>query len=58
MWGIRLEEIFQKAKDKGHVTDEQKDQMLKNKFWRGLYSSDLKNATRVFFVSEKINFEL
>lgn len=57
MWGIRLEEIFEKAKEKGHVVKEQKENMLKNKFWRGLYKTDLKNATHVYFVSDKINFE-
>ena len=57
LWGIRLEEIFEKAREKGHVTKEQKENMLKNKFWRGLYRTDLKNATHVYFVSDKINFE-
>ena len=57
LWGIRLEELFEKAKEKGHVVYEQKEKMLKNKFWRGLYKTDLKNATRVYFVSEKIDFE-
>ena len=57
LWGIRLEELFEKAKEKGHVVNEQKEKMLKNKFWRGLYKTDLKNATRVYFVSEKIDFE-
>ena len=57
LWGIRLEELFEKAKEKGHVVNEQKEKMLKYKFWRGLYKTDLKNATRVYFVSEKIDFE-
>ena len=39
LWSIRLEEIHQKAKEKGHVSDSQKDKMLKNKFWRGLRST-------------------
>lgn len=57
LWGIRIEEILQKAIEKGHVTPEQKNSMLKTKFWRALYSSELKNATRVHFESTE-NFEL
>ena len=57
-WGIRIEEIFQKAKEKGHVTDTQRDKMLKNKFWRGLKNSELKNASRIHFEKEKVDFEL
>ena len=58
LWGIRLEEIFERARDKGHVTLEQRENMLRNKFWRGLYRTDLKNATHVYFVSDKIDFEM
>lgn len=57
-WGIRIEEIFQKAKEKGHVTDTQRDKMLKNKFWRGLKNAELKNASRIHFEKEKVDFEL
>ena len=32
--------------------------MLRNKFWRGLCRIDLKNATHVYFVSDKIDFEM
>lgn len=58
LWSIRLEEIYQKAKEKGHVSDSQKDKMLKNKFWRGLRSAELKNATRVHFEKDKVGFEM
>ena len=58
LWGIRLEDLFEKARDKGHVTNEQRENMLRNKFWRGLYRTDLKNATHVYFVSDKIDFEM
>ena len=58
LWGSRLEELFEKARDKGHVTNEQRENMLRNKFWHGLYRTDLKNATHVYFVSDKINFEM
>ena len=55
-WGIRLEEILQKAIDKGHVKEEEKDYRLRHKFWRSLRSERLKNATRVQFYSIE-NFE-
>ena len=51
-WGIRLEEILQRAIAKGYATSEQKDKMLKERFWRSLYKSELKNATRMHFLSE------
>ena len=57
LWGIRIEEILKKAIDKGHVSPEQKNTMLKTKFWRALYSTELKNATRVHFESIE-SFEL
>ena len=56
-WGLRLEEILQKAIDKGHVKDEEKDDRLRQKFWRGLRSEKLRNATRLQFESIK-NFEM
>ena len=31
--------------------------MLRNKLWRGLYRTDLKNATHVYFVSDKIHVD-
>ena len=56
-WGLRLEEKLQKATEKGHVRSEEKNDLLKDAFWRGLRSERLKNATRVHF--ELIsNFEL
>lgn len=56
-WGLRIEEILQRAIDKGHVTIEQKNEMLRTKFWRSLRSTELKNATRVYFEQIK-EFEL
>lgn len=55
-WGLRVEEILQKAIRKGHIHPEQRNNMLRTKFWRGLRSTDLKNATRMYFESES-NFE-
>ena len=48
-WGLRLEEILQKAINKGHVKEEDKNEILRQKFWRSLRSDRLKNATRVQF---------
>ena len=48
-WGLRLEEIMQNAIDKGHIQDDEKDDLLKDKFWRSLRSERLKNATRIDF---------
>lgn len=45
-WGLRLEEILQKAVVKGHVKSEENTKSLRNKFWRSLRSDRLKNATR------------
>lgn len=56
-WGLRIEEILQRAIDKGHVTTEQKNEMLRTKFWRSLRNTELKNATRVYFEQIK-EFEL
>ena len=33
MWGLRIEEILQKAANKGHVTKDHRNDML-TKFWR------------------------
>lgn len=47
-WGLRLEDILQKAIEKGHVSENSKNEMLRSKFWRSLYSQDLKNATKIY----------
>lgn len=48
-WGVRLEGIVQTAIDKGQISENQRDRMLKTRFWRHLYDEDLKNATRMYF---------
>ena len=55
-WGHRLEELMQKAIDKGHVKREESDNLLKRRFWRNLKSERLRNATRSKFES-KMNFD-
>ena len=51
-WGIRLEDTFKRSIAKRYATAIQKDKMLKERFWRSLYSSELKNGTRSHFLSE------
>ena len=48
-WALRLEEIMQNAIDKGQIKEEEKDDLLRDKFWRSLRSERLKNATRIDF---------
>ena len=48
-WSIRLEEILQRAVDKGQVRLSDKDALLRDKFWRSLRSEKLKMATILHF---------
>ena len=48
-WGLRIEEILQKAVDKGHVKNTDTNEMLRNIFWKNLRNDRLKNATRAKF---------
>ena len=48
-WGLRLETIIQKAIDKGYMKKEEKNDLLKEQFWRQLRSERLKNGTRVHY---------
>ena len=58
LWGIKIEEILQKVMQKGHViAAEQKNKMLKERFWRGLNSIEQQNATSVHYHSS-ISFEM
>ena len=50
-WGLRIEEILQKAVIKGNVKDSDTNEMLKNIFWKNLRNDRLKNATRAKFES-------
>ena len=49
MWGLRLEEIVQRGIEKGQISEGQKDEMLRTRFWRNLYNKELQNATRVYY---------
>lgn len=50
-YSIRLENMLQKAKD--YIDPKTKNEMLRSKLWNGLKDSQLKNATRFKFESEK-----
>ncbi|KAH3749505.1 hypothetical protein DPMN_184003 [Dreissena polymorpha] len=50
-WGIRLEALFQQAVNKGEKEERKRDNKLKERFWRGLNSEQLKSATRVSYES-------
>ena len=50
-WGLRLEEIIKNAVDKGHVKQEATNNMLKNRFWKGLRTEKLKNRTQIHFIN-------
>lgn len=51
LWGIRLEEIYRRAVNKGFASTEQRDKQLIERFWRSLRSIDLQNATSVYYHS-------
>ena len=51
LWSIRLEEIFQRSVEKDFATENQRDKMLIERFWRSLRSIDLQNATSAYYYS-------
>ena len=55
--GLRIEEILQRAIEKGDVASDRKNHLLKDKFWRSLHSFDLKIATKVYF-DQILDFEV
>ena len=54
-WVLRLEEILQKATEKGYAKAEDRNSMLKERFWTGLRSERLKNATCVKYEFTEIS---
>jgi len=48
-WGIRIEEMIQRALEKGEIQENKKEEILRTKYWKYLRNSELKNATRVFY---------
>ena len=53
MWSLRLEEILQRVAEKSSISAEQKNVMLKERFWRSLHSTELQNATQVYYHQTK-----
>ena len=50
LWGIRIEQIVQRAVEKGYISSDQKNTMLKDRFWWYLHNDDLRNATKIHYV--------
>ncbi|XP_053374353.1 trichohyalin-like [Mercenaria mercenaria] len=50
-WGLRLEEMLHLIEAKRSLTIDERNEMLRDKFWRSLQSKELKNATRHAFES-------
>ena len=48
-WGLQLDEIYQRAIEKGKAREEDGNNTLKEQFKKSLRSERLKNATRVKF---------
>ena len=55
-YGMKLESILQSAIEKGHISPDSKDEMLRSKFWSGLSDPLLRNACRHKYYSIK-NFD-
>ena len=53
IWSLRLEEILQREAQKSVIPAEQKNEMLRERFWRSLYNTDLQNATQVHYHQTK-----
>jgi hypothetical protein len=50
-WSLRLEEMLLQICRKTHMDEKERKERLKNRFWRGLRSGELKQATRACFDS-------
>ena len=53
MWSLRLKEILQRVEQKTVIPVEQKNEMLRERFWRSLYNTELQNATQVHYHQTK-----
>ena len=56
-WGLRLEENFQRAIEKGKARETDRDSTLREQFWKSLRIERLKNATRIKYETIE-SFEL
>ena len=50
MCGLRIEEILQRAIEKGEAASDRKNHLLKDIFWGSFHSFDLKIATRIILI--------
>lgn len=55
-WSCRLEDVIQKVRERGLISEGTMKEMLRSKLWSGLRSETLKNATRYKYDLVK-NFE-
>ena len=53
MWSLGLEEILQRVAKKSSISAEQKNVMLRERFWRSLHSTELQNTTQVYYHQTK-----
>ena len=58
MWSLRLEEILQRVSEKSKISADQKNEMLRERFWRSLHNTELQNATQVYYHQTKSFEEL
>ena len=49
MWSLRLEEILQRVSEKSQISADQKNEMLRERFWRSLHNTEFQNATQVYY---------
>lgn len=48
-WGLRLEDMLLQVCRKSGMSESERRDKLKNRFWRGLKSDELRQATRAYF---------
>ena len=53
MWSLRLKEILQRMAPKSVILAKQKNEILREIFWRSLYNTDLQNASQVHYHQTK-----
>ena len=56
-WGLRLEDIMQLLQTKRNINEGEKQEMLRETFWRGLANKEIKSALRSAFESKE-SFEI
>lgn len=55
-WSLRLQALLLKASRRAELSQMEREKKLRDRFWRGRKSDELKNATRVYYHSD-IDFE-